>query len=448
MNSDDRNDENELKKYQNHEFRVSLPSEMIDRSKYSIWSILKQCVDKELYRFTIPIVWNEPLSMLQRLAENMKYSNELLDKAAEMTSAIERMKYVSAFLVSSTSIHNGRLSKPFNPLLGETYEFISPEKNYRICCEQVSHHPPISAYYSESTLSSKTSPKWKYYGSVLPHMKLNILNASVEAIPEGIQTVELPENEEVYTWHNFKVNAHNLVIGKLWFEHTGKTEIINHKLKIKCVLEYKPYSWFVRHMSRCEGYILDSNDNKVALLYGRWDECLFCTNNVKSPSDFHKRVEKILAMDEIDYEKIRKDKNYSDLELLWKANGQDKAYENFFNFTQFTFKLNELHSQLRERVVLDDENKISIGPLPATDSRYRPDMRLYEKGQIDEASNEKHRLEEKQREVQRKTESGELEHWKPLWFEKCLHHTAPKEETWIFNNTYWNRNYEKCPDIF
>lgn len=45
--------------------RKSLPSEMVDRSKISIWSILKQCVDKELYRFTIPIIWNEPLSLIQ-----------------------------------------------------------------------------------------------------------------------------------------------------------------------------------------------------------------------------------------------------------------------------------------------------------------------------------------------------------------------------------------------
>ncbi|RMZ98387.1 oxysterol-binding -related 2, partial [Brachionus plicatilis] len=175
MSDENQRVEREKKNYESHEFRVSLQSEMVDRSKYSIWSILRQCVDKELYRFTIPIVWNEPLSMLQRLAENLKYSNELLDKASESMAAIDRMKHVTAFLVSSTSIHSGRLSKPFNPLLGETYEHVSPEKKYRICCEQVSHHPPVSAYHAESIKLSNSAPKWKYYGSVLPHMKLNIL---------------------------------------------------------------------------------------------------------------------------------------------------------------------------------------------------------------------------------------------------------------------------------
>jgi hypothetical protein len=190
-----------------HAFRTSLPSSMSDRNKVSIWSILKQCVDKELYRFTIPIVWNEPLSLLQRMAENMRYSNLLLDKAAEMTSPLDRMKYVAGFLVSCTSIHIARLSKPFNPLLGETYEFTSIEDNYRICCEQVSHHPPVSAYYSESTRPPPNQgKKWKYYGSVNPNIKMNLLNACVEAFPFGIQTVEFPEYGETYTWHNLKVS--------------------------------------------------------------------------------------------------------------------------------------------------------------------------------------------------------------------------------------------------
>lgn len=95
---------------QPHKFRQSLPSAMIDRSKTSLWSIIKQCVDKELYRFTVPISFNEPLSLLQRMAENMKYSHQLLDKAVESSNPVDRMKYVVGFLVSGTSIHNNRIS--------------------------------------------------------------------------------------------------------------------------------------------------------------------------------------------------------------------------------------------------------------------------------------------------------------------------------------------------
>ena len=36
-------------------------------------------------------------------------------------------------------------SKPFNPLLGETFEFTTD--HFRYISEQVSHHPPISAWH-------------------------------------------------------------------------------------------------------------------------------------------------------------------------------------------------------------------------------------------------------------------------------------------------------------
>ena len=77
-------------------------------------------------------MWNEPLSLLQRACENANYSDELLNKASKMSDACERMKMVAAFVVSSTSIHVHRLSKPFNPLLGETYEYTSDESKFRM----------------------------------------------------------------------------------------------------------------------------------------------------------------------------------------------------------------------------------------------------------------------------------------------------------------------------
>jgi len=41
----------------------------------------------------------------------------------------------------------GRLSKPFNPLLGETYELVTPK--FRFLSEMVCHHPPITAFHCE-----------------------------------------------------------------------------------------------------------------------------------------------------------------------------------------------------------------------------------------------------------------------------------------------------------
>lgn len=75
--------------------------------------------------------------MLQRLSEDLEY-HELLDKAAKCHSSLEQMCYVAAFSVSSYSTTVHRTGKPFNPLLGETFELDRRrESGYRSLCEQV-----------------------------------------------------------------------------------------------------------------------------------------------------------------------------------------------------------------------------------------------------------------------------------------------------------------------
>lgn len=79
--------------------------------------------------------------MLQRLTEDLEY-HELLDKAARCDSSLEQMCLVAAFTVSSYSTTVHRTAKPFNPLLGETYELDRLEEfGYRSLCEQVRARP-------------------------------------------------------------------------------------------------------------------------------------------------------------------------------------------------------------------------------------------------------------------------------------------------------------------
>jgi len=76
--------------------------------------------------------------MLQRLTEDLEY-HELLDKAVKCESSTEQMCFVAAFSVSSYSTTVHRTAKPFNPLLGETYELDRLEElGFRSLCEQVS----------------------------------------------------------------------------------------------------------------------------------------------------------------------------------------------------------------------------------------------------------------------------------------------------------------------
>ncbi len=63
------------------------------------------------------------------------------------------------------TIHRA-VKKPFNPLLGETYENIRDDKGFRFISEKVSHHPPIMACFAESddfTFFQDNNIKTKYW---------------------------------------------------------------------------------------------------------------------------------------------------------------------------------------------------------------------------------------------------------------------------------------------
>jgi hypothetical protein len=54
------------------------------------------------------------------------------------------MKNITTFIASIPTFELVML-KPFNPILGETFQAYL--KGIPIVYEQISHHPPISAYY-------------------------------------------------------------------------------------------------------------------------------------------------------------------------------------------------------------------------------------------------------------------------------------------------------------
>lgn len=95
----------------------------------------------------MPVYFNEPLSITQKAAEPNEYIH-ILDRAAHEPDSLKRLALISAFNASRLSTIKDRTLKPFNSLLGETYELVT--QNYRLISEQVSHHPPITAYHIES----------------------------------------------------------------------------------------------------------------------------------------------------------------------------------------------------------------------------------------------------------------------------------------------------------
>ncbi|KPJ14800.1 Oxysterol-binding protein 1 [Papilio machaon] len=88
-----------------HPRRVRVP----EKPNYplSLWSIMKNCIGKDLSKIPIPVNFSEPLSMLQRLTEDYEYSS-ILDQAATFSDPAHQLAYVAAFTVSSFATTSNR----------------------------------------------------------------------------------------------------------------------------------------------------------------------------------------------------------------------------------------------------------------------------------------------------------------------------------------------------
>lgn len=117
--------------------RGSLAACAPDTSNVGLWNIMRKAIGKDLSRIAMPVILNEPLGLLQKLCEEMDYS-DLLDRASQTDDQHLRLVYVSAFIVSTYSSNYYRTGrKNFNPLLGETYECIREDKGWKFIAEQV-----------------------------------------------------------------------------------------------------------------------------------------------------------------------------------------------------------------------------------------------------------------------------------------------------------------------
>ena len=84
--------------------------------------------------------------------------------------------------------------KPFNPILGETFQ--GKIGDFNIFLEQISHHPPISSFLIES----KKHPEFSSFGN-LESVAFTSVN-SIKAFPKGSIVLRFGEDEEIEVFPN------------------------------------------------------------------------------------------------------------------------------------------------------------------------------------------------------------------------------------------------------
>ncbi|OQV19046.1 Oxysterol-binding protein-related protein 3 [Hypsibius exemplaris] len=379
--------------------RTTLPSPR-PLADGSLLKMIGGFIGKDLTRLALPVKINEPLSMLQRLCEEMEYC-ELLDKAADCIDPVERMTLVATFAISGfASAYYRASTKPFNPLLGETYECIREDKGFRYVGEQVSHHPPISACHAESL-----NDKYCYWQDFRP--KTRFWGRSIEITNHGEVHVTINKSEH-YRWNK---PSSRLGVAAL-MSQKGHLEIYG-TIKITCSNDYYATLTFGKSSSEgtpvhVEGSVHGPDRAPLTALFGSWNECVYWNDPGKTGT-----------------------------RVLWRAGAMPADHERYYGFTRFAVELNEL---------TDDLTKV----LPVTDCRFRPDQRLLECGNLASAEIEKKRVEQNQRERSLKYTKDHYP-YEPRWFRRLEQAAGGGNDVpdiYEFNYRYWMlREHPGFPNV-
>ncbi|XP_003912701.1 oxysterol-binding protein-related protein 7 isoform X2 [Papio anubis] len=367
--------------------RRCLPAASGPGADVSLWNILRNNIGKDLSKVSMPVQLNEPLNTLQRLCEELEYSS-LLDQASHIADPCERMVYIAAFAVSAySSTYHRAGCKPFNPVLGETYECERPDRGFRFISEQVSHHPPISACHAESeNFAFWQDMKWKnkFWGK------------SLEIVPVGTVNVSLPRFGDHFEWNKVTSCIHNVLSGQRWIEHYGEVLIRNTQdSSCHCKITFCKAKYWSSNVHEVQGAVLSRSGRVLHRLFGKWHEGLY-----RGPTPGG--------------------------QCIWKPNSMPPDHERNFGFTQFALELNELTAELKRS-------------LPSTDTRLRPDQRYLEEGNIQAAEAQKRRIEQLQRDRRKVMEENNIVH-QARFFRRQTDSSG--KEWWVTNNTYWRLRAE------
>lgn len=173
------------------------------------------------------------------------------------------------------------------------------------------------------------------------------------------------------------------MVGTKYFEHCGQMVIENTTTAERCVVEFKQNGYW-GPANVVSGTIFDKDESTVGQLDGKWDD----------------QMHQVL------------DSSGSRLQVLWKMTPFPKNAPECYGFTNYGITLNEITKDL--------DNK-----LPPTDSRYRPDVRALENGELDLAESEKLRVEQMQRDRRNRGQERE-----PRWFRQM-------GDEWEYVGGYW-----------
>lgn len=160
----------------------------------------------------------------------------------------------------------------YNPVLGETfrcrYKYKDGTQGFYIA-EQVSHHPPISAFYYVSPEN-----KIEVFGELKP--KSRFLGNSVMNEMSGANHIVLLDRPEDGTYDITMPNqyARGILFGKMVLELGDIAKVSNANLGISCDVDFKTKGFFSGSYNTIAGKI-KTDKGEIGEISGKWSDQMY-----------------------------------------------------------------------------------------------------------------------------------------------------------------------------
>uniref|UniRef100_A0A8C1GKM5 Oxysterol-binding protein n=1 Tax=Cyprinus carpio TaxID=7962 RepID=A0A8C1GKM5_CYPCA len=246
-----------------------------EENKGLIWTLLKQLrPGMDLSKVVLPTFILEPRSFLDKLSDYY-YHADLLSQAVMEESPYSRMKQVLRWYLSGFYKKPKGLKKPYNPILGEMFRCCWLHPQTDSCtfyiAEQVSHHPPVSAFYISNRkdgfcITGSILAKSKFYGN------------SLSAILDGKARLLFLTRDEEYIITMPYAHCKGILYGTMTLELGGKITIECEKTQCYTEIEYKlkPFLGSSCNVNQISGKIRMGED-VLATVDGHWDSKVHLT---------------------------------------------------------------------------------------------------------------------------------------------------------------------------
>ena len=167
---------------------------------------------KSIMNVSLPIKIFESRSHLEKLASEFLFLPFYLEKAMSTKDPLERIKAMATWYIISIQLEP-QMMKPFNPILGETFQ--SMIGGYDIACEQISHHPPVSAFQIWNSQDPNTpivNGKFEF--------EANTGFSKITGLKRGEIDINFPDTSDRITFTEFPVaEIHGVMKGTRTYDY-------------------------------------------------------------------------------------------------------------------------------------------------------------------------------------------------------------------------------------